>query len=215
MKFRIMLLTLIMMFSTQTIFAGSISDVYNAGDTLTAAKMDNIKNAVNDNDSNVNANIANITANANAITILRNSGLSVVQGNIWVTIPTTVGELMSITFTAPSSGAVIIEASGTVAYSDSSGASGGFYCLDLSDTTADAGGCTPNTGSRSAIRSYIPAGMPNMDSGLGFGYSIREVVNVISGASYTWYLNGRVSGTDVTAFLFHPVLTALFVPDEM
>lgn len=45
--------------------AGSITDPdYQTGDTLTAAKMQNIKNAVNDNDSkitNLNNNIANGT----------------------------------------------------------------------------------------------------------------------------------------------------------
>lgn len=36
-------------FSTGAVFAGSITDTYATGDSLTAAKMDNIKNAVNDN----------------------------------------------------------------------------------------------------------------------------------------------------------------------
>lgn len=37
------------------VFAGSISDTYNTNDTLTAAKMTTIKNAVNDNDTRITA----------------------------------------------------------------------------------------------------------------------------------------------------------------
>ena len=44
--------------------AGSISDTYNTGDTLTATTMTNIKNAVNDNDTRLNAVINNTQAGA-------------------------------------------------------------------------------------------------------------------------------------------------------
>jgi len=45
--------------------AGSIGDPdYTAGETLTAAKMQNIKNAVNDNDTRIGAIIANTQAGA-------------------------------------------------------------------------------------------------------------------------------------------------------
>lgn len=41
--------------SSQLVTAGTIADTYTTGDILTAAKMDNIKTAVNDNDTNINA----------------------------------------------------------------------------------------------------------------------------------------------------------------
>jgi hypothetical protein len=72
--------------STGVVHAGSIGDSYATGDTLTAGKMDNIKNAVNDNDTRisgviantlnsalktaVDANTAAATANATAITTI-------------------------------------------------------------------------------------------------------------------------------------------------
>lgn len=52
-------------FSAGVVQAGSIGDPdYTAGETLTAAKMQNIKNAVNDNDTRIGAVIANTQAGA-------------------------------------------------------------------------------------------------------------------------------------------------------
>lgn len=53
---------------SQIVSAGSITDTYAAGDTLTAAKMDNIKNAVNSNATNISGNTTNIGINALGIT---------------------------------------------------------------------------------------------------------------------------------------------------
>lgn len=50
--------------SAGAVHAGSVGDTYASGDTLTAAKMDNIKNAVNDNDTRIGAVIANTQAGA-------------------------------------------------------------------------------------------------------------------------------------------------------
>ena len=49
-------------------YSGSIADTYTAGDTLTAAKMDSIKSAVNDNDGRVTTNEGDIATNAGDIT---------------------------------------------------------------------------------------------------------------------------------------------------
>jgi len=43
---------------SQSSFAGSITDTYTTGDTLTADKLNNIKSEVNDNDTRIAANIA-------------------------------------------------------------------------------------------------------------------------------------------------------------
>ena len=48
--------------SAGVVQAGSIGDTYTAGDTLTAAKMTNVKSAVNDNDTRINALIGNTQA---------------------------------------------------------------------------------------------------------------------------------------------------------
>lgn len=49
--------------SSQLVTAGSITDTYTPGDTLTATKMDNIKAAVNDNDSRIGAARTTVTVN--------------------------------------------------------------------------------------------------------------------------------------------------------
>ncbi|MBT8128340.1 MAG: hypothetical protein KJP10_00005 [Gammaproteobacteria bacterium] len=42
-------------FTSQFVTAGSITDTYTTGDTLTATTLDNIKTAVNDNDTQISA----------------------------------------------------------------------------------------------------------------------------------------------------------------
>ncbi len=54
MKNRIIVIVALAL-SSQLVSADSITDTYTTGDTLTAEKMDNIKAAVNDNNSKVNA----------------------------------------------------------------------------------------------------------------------------------------------------------------
>jgi hypothetical protein len=60
---RALVVSLGLAFGATVAHAGSIADTYATGDTLTAAKMTNVKTAVNDNDTR-------ITTNTNAITTL-------------------------------------------------------------------------------------------------------------------------------------------------
>lgn len=53
--------------ASQFVTADSITDTYATGDTLTAAKMNNIKTAVNDNDGNISTNTVNIGINTSDI----------------------------------------------------------------------------------------------------------------------------------------------------
>jgi hypothetical protein len=53
MKHRV-ILSIALALISQFVLAGSITDTYTAGDTLTAAKMDNIKSAVNGNATDIN-----------------------------------------------------------------------------------------------------------------------------------------------------------------
>lgn len=46
---------------SQLAYPDSITDTYNTGDTLTATTLDNIKSAVNDNDTRINTNETNIS----------------------------------------------------------------------------------------------------------------------------------------------------------
>lgn len=56
--------------SSQIVIAESISDTYTSGDTLTAAKMEKIKTAVNDNDTNISTLDARVTQNESDIGLL-------------------------------------------------------------------------------------------------------------------------------------------------
>ena len=53
MKHRV-ILSIALVLTSQFVSAGSITDTYTAGDTLTAANMDNIKTAVNGNATDIN-----------------------------------------------------------------------------------------------------------------------------------------------------------------
>ena len=52
MKHRV-ILSIALVLTSQFVSAGSITDTYTAGDTLTAANMDNIKTAVNGNATDI------------------------------------------------------------------------------------------------------------------------------------------------------------------
>ena len=72
MKQKIILATFIALTLTcQLVAAGSITDTYSTGDTLTATKMDNIKAAVNDNDTRITNNIqALVNTGLHNVTVL-------------------------------------------------------------------------------------------------------------------------------------------------
>jgi hypothetical protein len=70
MKYRNIYTTVIALaltLTSQPVSAGSITDTYATGDTLTATKMDNIKDAVNDNNTKISGNTTAIGANTTAI----------------------------------------------------------------------------------------------------------------------------------------------------
>lgn len=64
MKQRIIMVTTVaLILTSQLVTAGSITDSYTTGDTLTAATIDNIKTEVNDNDTRIVTNALTTTAN--------------------------------------------------------------------------------------------------------------------------------------------------------
>jgi hypothetical protein len=137
------------------------------------------------------------------------------RGPIWISIPTSGGALQSITVTAPATGNMIVTAAGSVEFEHTLGTQGDF-CVSLSQTSGDTGGCVPNAGSDSAMRSYIAAGFPTTVPGFGTheGYSIVRVYKVSVGVKYTFYVNGYEQGM-TSASLFQPSLTALWVPGTL
>lgn len=69
MKYSIIFTTVIALaLSGQLVTAGSIANPSATGDTLTATKMNEIRDAVNDNDGKINTNISNIGFNETNIT---------------------------------------------------------------------------------------------------------------------------------------------------
>jgi len=145
-------------------------------------------------------------------------GVSQVIGPIWITVPTystSLTPLQSITVKAPAKGNMVVTVTGTVNWEFTTGVEA-WWCLQLSQTSGYIGGCVPDEGSDSAIRSYIAPDFPTTQSGFGMStpYSIVRVWPVTAGTSYTFYLNGYESGFD-TVDLFQPSITVLYVPGTL
>jgi hypothetical protein len=138
-----------------------------------------------------------------------------VRGPIWITVPIAAAALQSIQVKAPETGNLTITMTGTVVYEHTEGTEGD-YCLQLSEKAAYTGGCVPDAGSDSAIRSYIAAGVATTVPGFGASaqYSIVRTFPVTAGVTYTFYLNGYEKGLS-TSYLFQPAITALYVPDTL
>ncbi|MCW9013780.1 MAG: hypothetical protein OQL06_08360 [Gammaproteobacteria bacterium] len=63
--------SIILALFSHLLFASSITDTYSTGDTLTTTTLNNIKSAVNDNDTNITTNSADISTNAADISDLQ------------------------------------------------------------------------------------------------------------------------------------------------
>jgi hypothetical protein len=138
-----------------------------------------------------------------------------VRGPIWILVPTSAKPLQSIRVKAPATGNITVTVTGTVNYQHTLGTQG-YYCLQLSQTSGYIGGCTPNGGSDSAIRSFIASGFPTTVPNYGAlaQYSIVRTWPVTSGATYTFYLNGYQTNLN-NSWLFQPAITALYVPGTL
>jgi hypothetical protein len=140
-----------------------------------------------------------------------------VKGPIWISVPGSPAPLQSIQVKAPAAGNITV--TGTVNYQHTLGTQG-YYCLQLSETSGYIGGCIPNGGSDSAVRSYIASDFPTTVPGFGAleQYSIVRTWPVTAGTTYTFYLNGYgngFTGTGTGLWLFQPSITALYVPGTL
>jgi hypothetical protein len=138
-----------------------------------------------------------------------------VRGPIWISVPTSAKPLQSIQVKAPETGNLTITVTGTVVYEHTLGTEGN-YCLQLSTASGNVGGCVPDAGSDSAIRSYVAAEFATTVPGFGASaqYSIVRTWPVTAGTTYTFYLNGYETGFN-SAWLFQPAITAVYVPDTL
>ena len=134
-----------------------------------------------------------------------------VRGPIWTFVPTSAAPLQSIEVKAPANGNIIVTVTGTMVYEHLLGTPGN-YCLQLSTTPGWVGGCVPDGGSDSAVRSFIAAGVPSTVPGFGASeqYSIVRTYPVLAGQTYTFYLNGYENDLN-SSWLFQPAMTALYV----
>jgi len=138
-----------------------------------------------------------------------------VRGPIWTFVPTSAAALESIAVKAPANGNITITVTGTMVYEHLLGTPGN-YCLQLSTTPGFVGGCVPDGGTDSAIRSYIAAGVPSTVPGFGASeqYSIVRTYPVVAGQTYTFHLNGYENDLN-SSWLFQPSMNALFVPGTL
>ena len=138
MKYSVIFTTVIALaLSSQLVTAGSITDTYTAGDTLTAAKMDNIKTAVNDNDTTkqdrvtgtcvvgqsirvINAD-GTVSCETDTDTNTNYEGVDFASSSSDISVGSTASTVISVAVTAPTSGFVIVNFSSTVRVNHVSG----------------------------------------------------------------------------------------------
>jgi hypothetical protein len=138
-----------------------------------------------------------------------------VRGPIWIDVPASAGAMQSIQVKAPANGNVTIIVTGSVVYEHTLGTAGN-YCLQLSQTSGNVGGCVPDAGSDSAVRNYIDSDYPTTVPGFGQSeqYSIVRTWAVTGGKTYTFYLNGYGTGFG-GVWLFQPAMSAIYAPDAL
>ena len=145
----------------------------------------------------------------------QNAAVREVRGPIWTFVPTSAAPLQSIQAKAPANGNMTVTVTGTMNYEHLLGTQGN-YCLQLSTISGYVGGCVPNSGSDSAVRSYIAAAVPSTVPGFGASeqYSIVRTYPVVAGQTYTFYLNGFENNLN-NSWLFQPAMTVLYVPGTL
>ena len=98
-----------MLFVCSLVSAGSITDNFTTGDTLTAAKITAIKNAVNDNDNKVTINTSGVTNNTGNIST-NSANIDINEGNI-SSNTTNIGTITNTTITSLAARVAALEAS--------------------------------------------------------------------------------------------------------
>ena len=241
MKQKIIFTTIIALaLYSQLVSAGSIADTYTTGNTLTATMLDNIKTAVNNNDSNSDANTNNIgintndisvnaddiTINSGDITALDNTKPVVaydrtICSNFPSTCPadyltTTASTVTSVTINAPTTGKVIVSFSGQYGINHTVGTLD-LMCIELK--TSSTAVPIPRCDGVLTILVSIDASHRLIDTETndltGFyngGIHSQQIFNVNAG-THTFYVRGQSTSSGTTIYIRQSNVIAHFVAD--
>jgi len=113
-KKNIIATSIVLAFSSQLVIAGSITDTYSVGDTLTTTTLDNIKTAVNDNDSRLSSVPSTNLSNEPGVEYINFT----TQSN--TDVPVAYTSIQRMTVTAPTPGFVTCTATGSLDLDDAS-----------------------------------------------------------------------------------------------
>lgn len=215
MKYSVIFTTIIILaLSNQAVIAGSIANPSATGEILTATKMNEIRDAVNDNDNRVDSNTSNISINSDNISsntvdisnIPAASGLTFVNNNDGANchiLTNTSVNTAKTTIEAPSDGFVFVTFSAYSYISHTNGTADRMK-LGLSDTSAvsvSEGVRLLNVTSSAPTDLYYES------------INTQQVYPVVSGSINTYYVNSEMQfGGNGTSRLCHYNLTAIFVP---
>ena len=201
MKNRLIIATSVALaLSNQYAIAGSIADTYATGDTLTAAKMDNIKAAVNGNDlvngeqtiaiganaDDIVLNTGNIAANANNIAIKPVTACSASVFSFGLS--GTTEDITSVSITVGGPGVVLVTGNTSLSVTSTGAAwEGDIY---VSDTSA-------SSNSNARRQWWVPAGMPAGSTATPA--HVQGIFTVPSAGTYTYYFTGMHFFTTVVS----------------
>jgi hypothetical protein len=131
-----------------------------------------------------------------------NAGVNWEEGSVGVVIPTSSSALDTVMITAPTSGYVIVTASGSVSWNNTADAPGlvRLRVANISGSTSELPGVQ-------FIRFQSPPGI----GWAAYPFSVTKVFPVSAGSN-TFFLNGWHQVVNGTAYLDDHTLVAVFVP---
>jgi len=189
--------------------AGTVTDDYDvANTTLTATMMNNIKAAVNDNDSNISTNASDIVTNTNNINSIVANAVATAELTSF-TLVTNYTDVLSLTINAPAAGYVHVTATGMIQLSGKTNASSSEFASVYVGVT-NAANTTP-------LSSNFTRFYRNGTDGTGsynIPYSAQGVFPVTEGSN-TLYIVGRENGGSGSAGIWYNRLTATFQATQM
>jgi len=192
-KYIVIISTVILMLGSSATIAGSITDSYTKGDVLTAAKLENIKSAVNDNNSasrfygDGSAGPLTISANTNwSVTLPPGNNLNftdmVIDSGQELIVPA--GTTIRCAGTFTNNGSIVVEPN--LNY--------GFYSLNLGNILLNSYVTSPGKGD-APTSAVSPEGHSALGVFLSSGSGGRKIPKVIAASSFNRFTTGGGGGT--------------------
>lgn len=165
----ILAISALLVLTTSGAKAGTVDTIFNNGDTLTATHMTEIGNAINDNDSRINALIATGLHNVTVLDVDCTAQVPNIPNGIYVKI----GDIGSFAKVSPTS-TVEVQFNGRL-YTQTINGNGVIFELRINDSATTNGRARANIRSSEAGGGGVPSSITGIFSGLPAGNHIVSI----------------------------------------